>query len=673
MEAGNVPSAGLQIRSIFQYTPAVLASYPPPNYVNPAKRGPLLYILNSIFFTCMITCVTLRFYARLFVRKWFGPDDVFILCAVVGAIGVTAVVMLGFHEYGWNLHVYDIPPTKFAGAAQVLFASKILWSFTSNSVRASVTCLYYRLLTHVGTVQHRWILHANSAFILLLFLTQQITVVFACWPISLNWTIPFTAKGECFDNGMALFTTAVLNTLSEAIVAALPLPIILSLNLSRRQRRITIGMLCGGFVVVIVGCVRVYYLWVLLVTHDPSWWSQPHWICSEVEMDVAIICACVPAITPVLRRVFKGGWHAAKRVNPSFSMARSDLCAHHARSLFSRLKDHNSLTGLSESTSRSNRSRRSNQALSLRHEIDLEGISNDGYGYSVTITTGRGTKVKRRWNIRNRTWHYYPEEPVSEAEDERSSVQDFRKKTMVSRTNSKGEIIESEHDTRNSGKQTIEVRTETAFDVRESFHSEKFDRGFDFRNPYRSAMPGKHEEDIEIALQLPAAEASDWSLFDGEVNRLMSARLLPEESDLRNNMDSQMQDIPSSPVLPESARSRQRTSPYESRQYFGRHKRRSLDSFGPQSSSTRGSQGHRVSHSDHDAHPGGPLSQGTANLERDVKLHSALRALVSPRPTPSLPPPAQIRKATVVRALSIWNQPNPPKELVREEVAIDPA
>jgi hypothetical protein len=50
-----------------------------------------------------------------------------------------------------------------------------------------------------------------------------------------------------------------------------------------------IGMLCGGILVVIVGAVRTSFIWQMIATHDPSWWAMPHWIASEVEMDVAIV------------------------------------------------------------------------------------------------------------------------------------------------------------------------------------------------------------------------------------------------------------------------------------------------------------------------------------------------------------------------------------------------
>jgi hypothetical protein len=80
---GVLDTTELQKRSRFDFTPEVMASYPTPNYVDPVRRGPALYIFNSMFIFIMLVCVTLRLYTRIFIRKWFGLDDAFILCAVV--------------------------------------------------------------------------------------------------------------------------------------------------------------------------------------------------------------------------------------------------------------------------------------------------------------------------------------------------------------------------------------------------------------------------------------------------------------------------------------------------------------------------------------------------------------------------------------------------------------
>ena len=71
---------------------AVLATFPNPNYVNPETHGPALTIVNSVFLGLATIAIVLRVYTRLFVRKWFGWDDAFIILAYVSRVSVLVVL-----------------------------------------------------------------------------------------------------------------------------------------------------------------------------------------------------------------------------------------------------------------------------------------------------------------------------------------------------------------------------------------------------------------------------------------------------------------------------------------------------------------------------------------------------------------------------------------------------
>jgi hypothetical protein len=75
--------------------PEVIASWPKPNYVNPQTRGPVVYIINGIFFSLATLTVGVRLYTRIFVRRWFGLDDFFIILAYVRV-----------SLYSWNLKIH---------------------------------------------------------------------------------------------------------------------------------------------------------------------------------------------------------------------------------------------------------------------------------------------------------------------------------------------------------------------------------------------------------------------------------------------------------------------------------------------------------------------------------------------------------------------------------------
>lgn len=61
----------------------VFLSFPLPNYKNPPTRGPALVIVNAILIALVVVAVLLRLYARLFIKRWFGSDDIFIILALV--------------------------------------------------------------------------------------------------------------------------------------------------------------------------------------------------------------------------------------------------------------------------------------------------------------------------------------------------------------------------------------------------------------------------------------------------------------------------------------------------------------------------------------------------------------------------------------------------------------
>jgi hypothetical protein len=87
-----------------------------------------------------------------------------------------------------------------------------------------------------------------------------------------------------------MFTMSIINTTMELVIALLPVPVVFRLQMSRRQRWSVISVLSLGVLVFLVGCVRTYYVYMcLLGTWDITWWTGPHWLCSEVENNVAIV------------------------------------------------------------------------------------------------------------------------------------------------------------------------------------------------------------------------------------------------------------------------------------------------------------------------------------------------------------------------------------------------
>jgi hypothetical protein len=61
----------------------VLKSWPTPNYNDPPRRGKELWIFSAIFLFAATVSVSVRLWARIFVRRFFGLDDLLIVLAFV--------------------------------------------------------------------------------------------------------------------------------------------------------------------------------------------------------------------------------------------------------------------------------------------------------------------------------------------------------------------------------------------------------------------------------------------------------------------------------------------------------------------------------------------------------------------------------------------------------------
>jgi len=99
-----------------------------------------------------------------------------------------------------------------------------------------------------------------------------------------------------------MFVCAILNTTSEFVVALLPIVAVHKLGVRPDQRWGVIGLLSLGLFVTFAGCFRTYYIWKIAHTYDVSWWAAPQWICSEVEIDSALVRALLPPFRSMFSR-----------------------------------------------------------------------------------------------------------------------------------------------------------------------------------------------------------------------------------------------------------------------------------------------------------------------------------------------------------------------------------
>jgi hypothetical protein len=127
--------------------PAVLSSFPQPNYTNPITRGPELLIITLIFFPIVLLVVGLRTFTRVYLSKTFGADDVFLLIAVLPTTACAVLGILADDVWQWNRHVWDLSPDDVVFGLKMSIVLECLFGLAVACTKISLLILVMRVMS----------------------------------------------------------------------------------------------------------------------------------------------------------------------------------------------------------------------------------------------------------------------------------------------------------------------------------------------------------------------------------------------------------------------------------------------------------------------------------------------------------------------------------------------
>ncbi|KAF5879329.1 putative integral membrane protein [Botrytis fragariae] len=281
-------------------SPEILASWPVPNYDNPTTRGNGVLIVTSILFPLVLSMIFIRLYTRLVMSKSFGLDDWLIIAAMVPSTTFAILAILAERKFHFNRHIWDVPFNRVTFGLQYIIVTQIVFTLGQTLTKCSMLALYYRILSSGRRFKMMTI--AASIIIAVQGLIFILVTIFQCRPPSHYWLITFASQPECINETLHVTVAGTINTVTDCIVVLFPIPKMLQLQISHRQRLIIIFLFGAGFLVCVAGAVRTYYTYVELVSSDMTWDTYYVWISSTVELYVGIIGASVPATKPFFTR-----------------------------------------------------------------------------------------------------------------------------------------------------------------------------------------------------------------------------------------------------------------------------------------------------------------------------------------------------------------------------------
>jgi hypothetical protein len=113
---------------------------------------------------------------------------------------------------------------------QAFYASLIVYYLSLGLTKGSILLQYRRVFTTKSFQIWNWI---TMAVVVIYTIWTVFASVFACIPVRAFWT---REEASCLNQYAMWFTNAAINIATDFAIIILPIPVIRSLNLGRRQR-----------------------------------------------------------------------------------------------------------------------------------------------------------------------------------------------------------------------------------------------------------------------------------------------------------------------------------------------------------------------------------------------------------------------------------------------------
>ncbi|KAI9691900.1 MAG: hypothetical protein M1822_007973 [Bathelium mastoideum] len=291
---------------------------PPADLNLSESRLPSLFFANVFTFSLALIIVALRFVSRRISHLPFGWDDYLMLPALAAAtvLFFTDTVFMVNNGLGKHIYVAPDPPNAAVRWAQGLFITEISYTLTMVAVKFSILALYWRIFW--GNRSLRIAIWVIGSVVSVWGIVFVLVTIFDCSPVSGSWTrfsmealMDPAKKPVCrVQPEPAYLSNSAINLVTDIALLFLPLPLVWGLSLPRAQKLAVSAIFAIGVFDIGVAISRFIFIiqfeLQLLRSIDVTWTFVSVQVWSAVEVNVAIICASLASLRPLLNLIVYG-------------------------------------------------------------------------------------------------------------------------------------------------------------------------------------------------------------------------------------------------------------------------------------------------------------------------------------------------------------------------------
>ncbi|KAG8156839.1 hypothetical protein KVR01_013252 [Diaporthe batatas] len=260
------------------------------------------WFVRDIAILClMLVVVAMRILSRVMARMPFWWDDWINFMAAGFCIGLTAATFGGMRPNGYGKEVWTLRPDQITEFLKSYYVACVMYLGARCLTRISLLLFYLRIFTVKEC--RRKIIYTLWAECIVSF-AYFITTIFQCTPISFLWTkwdLEHSTSGYCVDIYNFMISGWSILVAADFWVLWLPLSMVAGLQLSMRKKLLASVMFATGIVVTAVGIVKLAKVYSATHTKNPTYELVSMNKYCQLEVDLGVICACMPSLPALFR------------------------------------------------------------------------------------------------------------------------------------------------------------------------------------------------------------------------------------------------------------------------------------------------------------------------------------------------------------------------------------
>ncbi|TVY50679.1 Satratoxin biosynthesis SC1 cluster protein 4 [Lachnellula cervina] len=255
---------------------------------------------STVVVVLAVVAVILRFVTRKINKAGIGPDDWWILVGLLFFIITGGLLLYGVRSDpdGGEFIDRDSPTFEYAPHVTYLklsFTVAVLYFTVVTSIKVSILLMYRRVFS---VEKFRLQSIVVGGVVVLWWFVGTIVAIVSCIPFKRFW-VGSSAGGYCLDFNIFWMGMGATELVIDTVILVLPMGMVVKLWMPLQQKILVAGIfLLGGFVI-ITGLIRVV-LGYKPGSQNVAFPKAELW--SAVHIGIAIVCACLPTLRPLLNR-----------------------------------------------------------------------------------------------------------------------------------------------------------------------------------------------------------------------------------------------------------------------------------------------------------------------------------------------------------------------------------